>query len=146
MGRKDGLERRVLPYGWSLWICPGVSFGDQFTAFCYSHTQLEGVCFCPEWSRLDSHVGAVRPRHVLWLALHKPPKLPHSFIIPVRSVRAWSDNSSEAAPSSATSFNSSGQDSCRICARFLCQQQSSCVKTDKIFWHKNITYCSHIVG
>merc|ERR1712192_143580 len=55
MGRKDGLERRVLPYGWSLRICPGVSFGDQFTALCYSHTQLEGVCFCPEWSRLDSY-------------------------------------------------------------------------------------------
>merc|ERR1712192_171858 len=143
MGRKDGLERRMLPYGWSLWICPGVSFGDQFAALCYSHTQLEGVYFCPEWSWLDSNVGAVRPRHVLRLALHQPPKLPHSFIIPVCPVRAWSDNSSETASSSATSFNSSGQDSCWICARFLlCQRESSCVKTNKKDWHKNITDCS----
>merc|ERR1711990_1196743 len=98
---------------------------------CYSHTELEGVCLCPEGSRLDSHVVALRARHVLRLALHQRPKLLHSIIIPVRPLRARSDNSSEAASCNPSSFNASRQDSCWICARIVCERQSGCVKKQK---------------
>merc|ERR1712032_943539 len=49
-------------------------------------------------------------------------------------------------PGSAPPFNSSGQDSSGICARFLCQRESSCLKKQTKYLGKNSTDCSHIVG
>merc|ERR1719237_21352 len=83
--------------------------------------------------------GALCTRHILWVALPQRSKLPHSFIISVRPVCARSDNSSEAASRLASSFHSSGQDPCRICAWIIiCQRQSGRLN---IF----ATNCSHIV-
>merc|ERR1712203_146783 len=117
--RQDGLERRMLPHGWCLWICTGVSLGDKFSAFRNCNAELEGVCVCSEWPGMDSHAGPMRSRHVLWLALHQLPKLPHSIIVPVRLVCSWSDNSTEAATGHSPAFNTSGQDSGWICSRII---------------------------
>merc|ERR1712109_90308 len=126
---QDGLEGRVLPYGWSLWIRLGLSFGNQLTTFCHRYTQLEGVCLCSEWVGMDSDAGSLRPRHVLRVAVHQLAKLPHSFLLPVCPLRARPDHPAEVAARLASYFYASGQDQSGLCTRHSNSlREPNCVK------------------